>query len=910
MTSRQKKNYFFLYTLLFAALVPVAYSAFAGRTFIKDGDGFVQHYRALVYYSKWLRQIVETLFTEHRLVLPEWEFSLGFGGNILTTLHYYAIGDPLNLLSVFVPERFMMLFYCILILVRSYLAGIAFSCLAIYLGKRNPYGILAGACTYVFSHYILLIGTRHPFFANPMIYFPLVILGVEKIFRREKPYAFIASVFVSVVSNFYFFYMIVLLTVCYVLIRCACAYGWKGRMEALRMILRIGIFSVVGVLLGSFLFLPVMWAFLNDHRMEVEASLPLLYAANYYWKLAFGFIGYLSAGKYSMMGYGVHALFAAVLLLLGFRRKTYGKSIRALFFFASVLVLLPFAAYALNGFAYVSNRWIWAYGLAAAFALCTVWDDFFAPEKRDILLLGVLSAGYFVVVAGLIILHRMGVRQLLPGGYYAVVDSAKAQCPFFAALFLVIVLSARARGHRWKTAAQIVALFLVAAGMMVNANGVFRSSDAAEDYLTLQEAEKRYAGTPDKAVLALDEGEDGFFRYAGDAVVENSSLNAGTHNTNFYWSISNKNVADFLIESEANEHRLYRFSGLDDRTILTALSGTRYYLCDAGEQAKIPYGFRFLKTRGKYDIYVNDYALPLGYTYDSFRTREQTEGLNGAQKEEVMLQEAVLEEAPSGYAQETAVLSGGRVPYSVASMDEEMTAEENAFTLQKKNQSVTLQPEETPGPGENYLCFHGFRYEGSASQINIRIRATTADGTTTVNTLFYSTEDAQWPSTLEEHTVNLGYAGSQLKEIVLEFPAKGKYTFDELYIWHQPLQNYEEQIESRKEDVLENEKIGTDSVSGTIDLETDKILLLTIPYDGGWTAYVDGEKQEIKKANYMFSALLLQAGHHEITLKYRTPLFNAGLALTLLGWILFAGIAVRQRKGRKYHVDSRRMERL
>ena len=60
---------------------------------------------------------------------------------------------------------------------------------------------------------------RHPFFINPMIYFPLLCLGVEKIFKKERPYLFIVITAVASMSNFYFLYMLTIFTVIYALIR-------------------------------------------------------------------------------------------------------------------------------------------------------------------------------------------------------------------------------------------------------------------------------------------------------------------------------------------------------------------------------------------------------------------------------------------------------------------------------------------------------------------------------------------------------------------------------------------------------------------------------------------------------------------------------------------------------------------
>ena len=88
---------------------------------------------------------------------------IGLGSDVLTTLHYYVIGDPLNLLSVFVPdEKYMELFYNTMVLVRIYLAGLAFSAYCRYHGQK-PYSTLLGAMVYDFCFWVI-IAVRHPYF--------------------------------------------------------------------------------------------------------------------------------------------------------------------------------------------------------------------------------------------------------------------------------------------------------------------------------------------------------------------------------------------------------------------------------------------------------------------------------------------------------------------------------------------------------------------------------------------------------------------------------------------------------------------------------------------------------------------------------------------------------------------------
>ena len=60
---------------------------------------------------------------------------------------------------------------------------------------------------------------------------------------------------------------------------------------------------------------------------------------------------------------------------------------------------------------------------------------------------------------------------------------------------------------------------------------------------------------------------------------------------------------------------------------------------------------------------------------------------------------------------------------------------------------------------------------------------------------------------------------------------------------------------------------------------------------------MDGKKQEVLKANYMFSALPLAAGHHDIVLKYRTPFLNIGLCISALGILLFAAVILWEKRG-------------
>lgn len=98
-----------------------------------------------------------------------WDLNIGYGSDILTTLHYYVIGDPLTLLSVFFKSSQTEFLYEFLIFLRIYLAGIAFSRYAFY-HKNSKQAVFMGSMIYVFAGWTIYAAMKHPYFSNPMIY--------------------------------------------------------------------------------------------------------------------------------------------------------------------------------------------------------------------------------------------------------------------------------------------------------------------------------------------------------------------------------------------------------------------------------------------------------------------------------------------------------------------------------------------------------------------------------------------------------------------------------------------------------------------------------------------------------------------------------------------------------------------
>ena len=161
------------------------------------------------------------------------------------------------------------------------------------------------------------------------------------------------------------------------------------------------------------------------------------------------------------------------------------------------------------------------------------------------------------------------------------------------------------------------------------------------------------------------------------------------------------------------------------------------------------------------------------------------------------------------------------------------------------------------------------------------------------------------PSGQTDFLIHMGYREKPLTKVTVTFQSKGHGTIEDLAVYCQPMEHYKEQVVKLREDVLKHETFGTNTIRGTIDLKQDKILCLTVPYDKGWTAYVDGEKATLLQANTMYMALPLSAGNHTLELRYETYGLKVGILISLIGVACFTVICIYNRKNCK--LKSRRM---
>ena len=88
----------------------------------------------------------------------------------------------------------------------------------------------------------------------------------------------------------------------------------------------------------------------------------------------------------------------------------------------------------------------------------------------------------------------------------------------------------------------------------------------------------------------------------------------------------------------------------------------------------------------------------------------------------------------------------------------------------------------------------------------------------------------------------------------------------------------------------------SDGFDAEINLEKSKLVFFSVPYDKGWTAYVNGKPADIEKVSYGFMAVKADAGENTIEFRYETPGLKIGIVISIIGLICLGAYIVVFRK--------------
>lgn len=855
-----------------------------GGSFIWESDGFTQHFQL---FHEYVNILQGALRGEG---FPEWDWSIGAGADTITSYGYYVIGDPFVYLGVFFPESLREFSFHLIMFVRMWCVGLSYL-IFVRKFKVSHGAALLGALMYTFSFFVIYNTGRHPFFILPLIWYPLLCLGVEKILSRESGLLFSIMVGVSAIVNFYFFYKLTILVFIYGIVRYGTLYRFKDWKQLGYSFGRCSLHYLVGVLLGAIIFLPMVDGFLNSSRNTDEIAINLfLYHGGYYLSLIHNLfvpeIYLWTAG-----GLSIFTIFTVVFLFKTRKNKTFSG---LMLLILGIFLLFPFFGSFMNGMSGPYNRFSFAIPLFIALASGKLLEERDKLQVKDLRIVKYILIGFTIFYGTAAIMENMYL-------YYAF--------PIISGwLIWFILMYEKKKKIKNKSANKIsvILIGLVMLNLVTNATNLYYpyGNNSISKMVELNTSADRYENLFGGVQNLLP--EDDLYRTgvtSQDNHVRNQFIYHDLMGLSSYLSITNGSLSEFAEEMEFSSYQIIQplRNGVDDRRIANHFFNIEYILTEEKNASYLPYGYEVVHRSNDDPAYIiakTESEFPFAYVEDRFITRENFSKLNPVEKETFLTQGVVLENNQDVEGREIEKATNEQikeVEYQIEDTDPGLLAQDKNLIEVTENGArlnINLENEDELAGQEIFIYLQGLEYETADTPFYIA-----EDTSYDIGFLYEDREktlrqsDKYSFSTYfhrENMFVNLGHTDLGTDEMSIQFEDTGRYNINDITIYALPAdKEIDQQIaEEKQENELDIEVFEDERIEGTVQRKEPGLLVTTIPYEKGWNVTVNGEERDIVQANIGFVGVPLDSGDSEIVFSYQNPYLKSGGILSLIGIFL------------------------
>lgn len=861
------KHKYVAYSFLFFIMLVLMHArhVYWGTGLIWAVDGVEQQYPFFIAEGRWLREVIQNLFSG-QLLVPQWTMDTGYGAEYMGVL-LNTIGNPFNLLSIFSTSATAEFVLTVSVILQLYFSGIAFLRYCTY-RRFDAFSSVLGAVVYVFSGYTVLI-FKQLFMLYPLVLAPIVLQGIDRVFDKRSPILFIVSQALCALYSVTMVYAVDLLLVVYCIVRYILLDEPKSALGFVKWFFKILGFIALGLLVAGILIAPSVVMLMGQSRLALERPANFFYSFSYYFGLLSGLLYPESVGVDCYYGYapiGVFGIFA----LFVTREKGDKQSATMIVMLITMvfIIMLPMLGRLFNGFAYPNNRWIWAMslliGLIVAYILPKI-EHIDAPKCRLLVIVSLL----FGMMETFLLFNSFSL-------YFCV-----SLALFFLLLLSYIVLTKNHSMHLWRFAA-FVSVPLWCASVFL-----FWTWMPSEDMEWNETYEVMESESPVQLLEAID-WDDGYcFHYDGvgyDAR-RNACLALGIPGSSFYNSLYNSLIDKYhdalgLTSSDFN----FSYHNFGGRTALEALAGVKYYLAaDEIKYREVPSLYSDVISRQSiddvdYSLIEASSSLPIAFRYDQSISEDSFYDLSMVQRQEALLQGVVVEE--SGVDARTLDYSMLETPAWFG----DLPPEDGQIEIEDVNVPIIIHVF-IPAGKTAYLelvDFEGVDWANASSDfVVLTLESGDASGG-----VWQRYPSSSLYSGKNDWTINLRKSDYDRSEIAIYLSSPGAYRYSSLNIVLEDDVKAAEKVSTLSLGNCENVLFSGNSIVGDVDMGSKEgFIFFRVPYSQGWTATVDGLPVAIERANVAFMAVWMEKGLHEVQLQYSTPGLSVGIIMTVLGLI-------------------------
>lgn len=771
----------------------------------------------------------------------------GIGSNFIALYAYY-LASPFNWLCVLIPEQFLMEFLSYMVVLKIGLCGLTFT---YYIRKHfhtDSWSVLCFALFYALSGFMAAYNWD-VMWLDVVVLAPLILLGVERLVNEGKCYLYCITLGLSILSNYYLSIMLCIFLVLYFIVlliarnpseETSSAPLAFPRLERIKnfygkAIIRFSVYSLLAGGMAAVLLLPTLSAlhFTEFSDINFPSKMKTYFPViDMVARHCFNVTVETGLDHWPNIYCGVLVF---VLLPLYALQKKIPLREKAPKLFLLGFILISYSTNTLN--------FIW-HGLNYPDSL---------PARQSFLYCLLLLTLCFEAYSYIREYTKKELTTVFTGVLFFIVlcekivtdDSFTGVCFLFTGVFLLIyaVLIYYFRNHGNLARMLCVCAVLVT----VTEAGV-------NTYLTSVPTVSRttYLSNYDSYQILTDrtvQKEDGdFFRFEKFARrTQNDAMLIGFQGGSYFSSTLNSLVSDFYETYGMKGSRVnYCYDGATPVT--AALLANRYmlYTLDRGYDNL----FTLADTEGKLYLYKNNYSLPLGYMITSPNAR-----FDDAQNVAENIHE------------------------------DEDTQDKNLNPIERQIRLVHRLGID----GDVFLNVPVNSYGAQAElyiEEDAHYYAYTANTKIDTIKMTYEEESKSFSQIKKKYILDLGY--HKAGETLSLKSENGKDLNLTAYKVNEPVLG--DFIRQLSRQTMTVDSYDETSLNGQIDVTSPGQLVLSIPYDPGWTLYVDGAKTEMDLFEDTFISIELEEGTHTIALRYFPKGFIPGVLVSVVCILLFAGL--------------------
>lgn len=783
-------------------------------------------------------------------LFPEFAANLGGGQNIYH-FAYYGLYSPLILPSYLLPFVKMSDY-----IMAVSITGLTASVLLFYYWLKSRKTDAGTA--FILSLMFLLAGpmigqySGQIMFVDYMPFLCLALIGVDRYFEQEKSGLFTVSVFLMIMTSFYFSIGGMLSLVLYGLHR-----YFEQREEnrvTVRSFLRDGLCFVrsmiLAVLMSGFFLVPTALALTGGRSKEQNTS------------FASFFIPQITVERfaYSIYGIGLTTLVITVLLTGLLYRKVYEK---VLTYGCVIVLVIPVFAYLLNGGLYIRDK-VFIPFLPLLCYLISIYLE--KCRKRELSFI----AGMIPYIITTIFVYMARNQFVSKGIGESIWKVLLAESILF--LICYVLYCALKRYHKETKEILMLALPSVIC-LAVTMNTFYQMKPdryvSRKLYRDVVEEQNR------QAVKEALKDDDGYYRTEQmgsddeNAADLNRIWDVDQNITSIYSSAYNPDYQTFRQKTFGLEEpfRNGMMQSVSKNPVFQRMMGVRYIVSDSD----VP-GYTLVKKCGTTGIYQNKDAAPVMYATDRVMTEEEYKKLTFPYNQTAFLEYAVVGEHTESSDQN---IMTAYEPVSLKMANNRTTGGAEQKTMQQE--------------GQKQILFLRFRVDNAHPNKDVAVWINGIRNKLSAKDHVYYNENKifTYAVPLKDGEDNISVTFG-----------KGKYRLRHVqaYLGSLPERSellYQSEVQVDKKQTEDN------VIQGTIHVKRDGWFITSISYDKHFKIYIDGKETEIQKVNTAFLGGKIESGNHEVKIIYHAPGTTTGKVLSLIGIAGFVLVLVQEKRKQK-----------